>query len=200
MKNLKPKTVKTPFSPRTILGTIILVLLISNLTIAQPRKGQFIKASIGYGISTPYANVDIHGSGFYAQGEYVYGVTKWFGVRPYAALLLTKTSDTDIDPSLSEYEINSRAFLLGGKIRVAIPIPWFAPYLETGIGASLGSFETITPPTSIEKNGLIMHIPFTMGVALGPKHSIEIEFAYYFHPSAKQFNGAMALGLSFPIN
>lgn len=96
--------------------------------------------------------------------------------------------------------ITSKAFLFGGKARVCAPIPYIAPYLETGLGLSIGSFETYTPSTNSSKNGLIMHIPFSIGLAVGKKHNIDIGFTYYYHQSAKQFSGATAFGLSFPMN
>ena len=34
----------------------------------------------------------------------------------------------------------------------------------------------------------------------GPEHEIEFAFVYYYHPVARQFAGAAALGLSFPLD
>ncbi len=167
---------------------------------AQPRKGEFINASIGFGLAAPYEDIDIYGSGFYAQAEYVLGMTKWFGLRPYAGLILTSPDKTNTKEEYSEYKVTSNAFLLGGKARLAAPIPWVAPYLELGVGISAGSFTTFTPNTDIKKNGVLMHIPITTGLALGREHNVELAFTYYYHPAADQFSGAMAVGLSFPIN
>ena len=44
-----------------------------------------------------------------------------------------------------------------------------------------------------------MHIPWSIGVALGPKHNFEISFTYYDHPSVDQTCGAAAFGFSFPL-
>ncbi|MBQ4822104.1 hypothetical protein J8M14_18660 [Aquimarina sp. MMG016] len=183
-----------------IFTTIFFTFFISNLTKAQPRTGEFIDASIGFGYSFPFDDIDISGSGFYLQGEYVYALTKWFGVRPYAGLVLTSADDDQNLPNQPEYKVTANAFLLGGKIRLVAPIPWFAPYTEVGIGASIGSFETFTPFTNIKENGLQWHIPFTLGVALGPRHNFDFAVSYYFHPSIEQFAGGVGLGLSFPLN
>lgn len=165
---------------------------------AQLIKDKSINASIGYGISAPYDDIDITGSGFYLQGEYVLMLATWIDIRPYAGLILTKSVENKRMPS--EYKSNTNAFLIGGKTRIKAPIPWVAPYLEFGIGASIGSFETITPWTYIEENGVLMHIPFSIGLELGPKHNYDVAFTYYFHDSAQQFAGAMALGFSIPLN
>jgi hypothetical protein len=45
-----------------------------------------------------------------------------------------------------------------------------------------------------------MHIPFSIGLALGPKHNIDVGFTYYYQPSVQQFSGATAIGFSFPLN
>ena len=153
---------------------------------------------MGLGISTPFNDVDILGTGFYAQGEYVWAPTKWFSLRPYAGVIFTSTNDDDIDDALRGSEVSANAFLLGGKTRVAAPIPWVAPYIEIGVGASIGSFETVTPFLSRKVSGLSVHVPFTLGLALGRNNNIDLAFVYYAHPSAEQLSGAFAVGFSFP--
>ena len=98
-----------------------------------------------------------------------------------------------------DYKVTTKAFLFGGKARICAPIPWVAPYFETGIGASVGSFETITPFTYIKKQGLVMHIPLSMGLAIGRKHNIDLAFTYYYTPAVEQSSGAMAFGFTFPL-
>lgn len=186
---------------RNFFVIVFFAIFLSNETKAQPRKGRFIDVSVGYGLSMPYDEVDIAGSGFYAQGEYVFGLTKWIGIRPYAGIIIT-SPDGITDPlyQQEDYRVTSKAFLFGGKARFCAPIPWVAPYFEIGIGASIGSFETYTPFTYIKKSGLITHIPFSIGLALGPKHNIDVSFTYYYHPAADQVSGAMAFGFAFPLN
>ncbi|TCL68668.1 hypothetical protein EV196_10185 [Mariniflexile fucanivorans] len=181
------------------IATTIL-LLFSNITNAQPKKGEFIQGSIGLGMSAPYEEYNIMGTGFYAQAEYVYAFKKWLGVRPYAGFISTTPSESGTDTNLSEYRVTSKAFLLGGKARICAPIPWVAPYFELGIGLSAGSFETYTPTDNIKENGVLMHIPVTLGLALGKDNGVEVAFTYYYHPTINQFSGAAAIGLSFPIN
>lgn len=179
-----------------------LIILLANPifnSIAQPRKGEFIKASLGIGLCAASDDSDITGSGFYAQGEYVWGLTSWFGVRPYAGMIIA-SSDEPTEPGMPQYSIKSNAFLLGTKFRLAAPIPFIAPYMELGIGMSVGSFQTYTPYTDLRKSGAQLHVPFSFGLALGRRHNIEVEFTYYFHPAAEQFSGAAAVGFTFPLN
>jgi hypothetical protein len=179
---------------------VLFILFFSCVIHAQPKTGKFINAAVGYGLSSPYDELDISGSGFYAQGEYVIGISKWFGVRPYAGIILTSENESDNQQNLLDYKVTSKALLLGGKARICAPIPYIAPYFETGLGLSIGAFETYTPSTNIRKNGLLLHIPFSIGMALGKKHNVDIAFTYYYHPIVKQFSGAVAFGLSFPLN
>lgn len=183
-----------------IIGVTILMIFTANQVNAQSKKGKFIDLSIGYGISFPFEEVDIMGSGFYTQGEYVINLSKWIGIRPYAGLILTKAVKNENQQNQVEYKVTSNALLVGGKVRIVIPIPWVAPYFETGIGASLGSFETHTPHTNIKENGFSLHIPFSLGLQIGRNHNFNIEFTYYFQPYAEQIIGATAFGISLPLN
>jgi hypothetical protein len=191
---------------KSIVVTIIAIIF-PNLVQAQPRKGEFINTSVGLGISVPddepespsYDSLASSGKGFYAQGEYVLGITSWFGVRPYAGVVFTTTKKTQNQSNQPGYSVTSSAFLLGGKVRVLAPIPYVAPYFELGVGASMGAFKTYTPLTNVNKKGVVVHIPFSIGLALGQKHDIEVGFNYYFQPAVEQVNGAFAFGFTFPL-
>ena len=177
------------------------MLLIVNNSNAQLLKAKSIDASIGYGLSAPYdEDVDVMGTGFYIQAEYVFEMLSWIDLRPYAGLILTGSkSDNSITNDI-DYKVTSHAFLFGGKTRIKAPIPWVAPYIEVGIGASIGTFETVTPFTNIKKTGLLFHVPFSIGFELGRKHNFDIAFTYYYHNSVEQFSGAAAFGFSFPLD
>ena len=164
---------------------------------AQPNTGEFINASVGFGLSTPYDESGLTGSGFYAQAEYVWAPYSWFGVRPYAGVIIASGS---LDEDGWKSHIESNAFLLGAKVRLVAPIPYVAPFIESGVGLSAGTFETFTPYTNLKKDGVLLHIPVTLGLALGRRHNIEVKFTYYFHEAVDQFAGAAAVGFSFPIN
>ncbi|NNK73180.1 MAG: hypothetical protein HKO94_08300, partial [Flavobacteriaceae bacterium] len=128
--------------------TILLLLILVSLNVrAQFIKEKSIDVSIGYGLSAPYDDVKINGIGFYAQGEFVLSLAKWIDLRPYAGLILTMDNEGDDGLGTPDYQSIANAALIGGKIRLTAPIPWVAPYIEGGVGASIGSFETYTPLT-----------------------------------------------------
>ena len=178
----------------------LFTILLSSLSYAQPNEGKFIEGSIGFGIVAPYEEFDIETDGFYLQSEYVIGVSTWFGVRPYAGIIFASGEVKDNLTNEANYSIKSNAFLIGVKTRICAPIPWVAPYLEVGVGASIGSFETFTPSTNLEKSGVLSHIPVSLGLAIGKQHRFEVEFCYYYHNAVEQFSGAFAFGYSFPLD
>jgi hypothetical protein len=180
---------------------LIVILLISNFATAQFIKETSINAQIGYGITVPDNSEDnVINSGFYAQGELVLKVTSWLSLRPYAGLILTNSNEKDVNDEPTDERAESKAFLLGGKARVRAPIPWVAPYMEVGIGTSIGKFETVTAFDAIDKSGIIHHIPFSLGLELGKNHNVDVGFVYYFQPSVEQYVGALAVGITFPLN
>ncbi len=185
------------YSYKEITLLIITLLFFQNLSYAQPQKGRFIDASIGLGISVPYEDIDIYGTGFYGKVEYVIGYNKWVGIRPYAGVLFTSAVENEDYPDSG---ISSNIFFLGGKGRIAAPIPYVAPFLELGLGLSFGNLTTDFPMVKYKSNGVIPHIPFTFGLAVGKRHNVELVFTYLYHITAKQFSGASALGLSFPLD
>ncbi|MDR6764266.1 hypothetical protein J2Y38_004495 [Flavobacterium sp. 2755] len=181
---------------------IIFTVLFSSYSKAQ-TTGKFIKASIGFGSSTSHYEEKnpeiIDGFGFYTQGEYVMGITKWFSVRPYLGAIFTST-DEDKIKNPQGYKVETNAFFLGTKVRLCAPIPWVAPFVETGVGASIGSFETYTESVNEKKNGVIAHIPIGFGLAIGRKNNIELGVSFYSNLSAQQSFGGFTAGYSFPLD
>lgn len=188
-------------SSRVIVVCLLLTCGCFTLLQAQPRKGEFIEGSIGIGITSAYTDTDVGGEGFFIQGEYVYAPKTWFSLRPYLGFITTSGEDEIEDrDEVFLGRANTTALLIGGKIRLTAPIPYIAPYIESGYGASIGKFETVYLNQNIDKSGIVAHIPFTIGVGLGKRNEVEVELTYYFMNEVRQFTGAAAIGLSFPIN
>ncbi len=186
---------------------IIFTVLFSSYSKAQ-TTGKFIKASIGFGSSSSYYienygsqdEVDVMGGGLYLQGEYVIGLKSWFSVRPYAGAIFESVEKNQNIQNQPQYRVTTNAFLMGGKVRLCAPIPWVAPFIEGGLGASIGKFETFTPNVNFNKSDVLLHIPFSIGLAVGRKNSLEIGISGYFHPAAKQSTGVFAIGYTFPLD
>jgi hypothetical protein len=180
---------------------LIIIILTSNLVDAQFIKEKSINVQIGYGLSAPNNSIDgTVDDGFFIQGEFVLKVASWIEFRPYAGIISTNSKGKDLDGKPTDEKAVSKAFLLGGKARVRAPIPWVAPYLEIGIGTSIGKFETLTTFDNINKSGLIYHIPISIGLELGRNNNFDLGFSYYLQPSVEQYAGAFAVGITFPLN
>ncbi|MBS7252566.1 hypothetical protein [Flavobacterium branchiicola] len=187
--------------------TLVFIILFSCYSKAQ-STGKSIKASIGYGSSSSYyienygsqEEVDVMGGGLYLQGEYIIGVKSWLSVRPYAGAIFESVNKNQNIQNQPQYKVTTNAFLLGGKVRLCAPIPWVAPFIEGGIGVSIGKFETITPGVNFDKSDALLHIPFSIGLAIGRHNSFEIGISGYFHPAAKQSTGVFAVGYNFPLD
>ncbi|MBF4466563.1 hypothetical protein [Flavobacterium sp. LC2016-12] len=194
-------------SLRNFFFIIIFTLFFSNLSKAQ-TEGNAIKASIGLASSGSYYienygaqdELDVMGDGLYLQGEYIFGVTSWFSVRPYIGGIFTSVDENPDLQNQPQYKVTTNAVILGGKVRFFAPIPWVAPFIEGGIGTSIGKFQTLTPNVNFDKSDVLLHIPFSLGLAIGRKHSFEFGISGYFHPAAKQSNGVFAVGYTFPLD
>lgn len=178
---------------------ILLVLITTSQTYAQFFKPTAIDVNIGYGLTMPYDDIDITNSGFYAQAEYILEASKWFDVRPYAGLILTSNQGKDLDGNSSDYSTSTKALLIGGKARLTIPIPYVAPYIELGVGTSIGKFRTYTPYTDIKHSGFAFHLPITLGLELGKDRNVDLAFVYYSHQNQEQISGAFAIGIAIPL-
>ena len=140
------------------------------------------------------------GGGLYLQGEYIIGLKSWFSIRPYAGGIFESVDKNQNIQNQPQYKVTTNAFLMGGKVRFCAPIPWVAPFIEGGIGTSIGKFETFTPKVNFSKSTILLHIPFSIGLAVGRHNNFEIGISGYFHPSAKQSTGVFAVGYNFPLD
>ncbi len=176
---------------------ILSLLLVPFLCFTQTEK--FIQASVGFGTSFYEDDVDIHANGFFLQGEYVFKFSELLEVRPYTGFIVTKSRKPKKEIN-KNFRVSTNAFFMGGKARLVIPIPFVAPYIEIGIGASLGQFLTKTQDYSFEDGGVTYHIPFSLGLKLGKNRDVDFAFTYLMHNDKYQIAGAMAFGLNFPLS
>ena len=95
---------------------------------AQFVKEKSIYVQIGYGLSAPYnSSTDVADGGFFAQGELILKETSWLEVRPYVGVVITSSDGEDIDGNPTFEKAETKAFMLGGKVRFKAPIPYVAP-------------------------------------------------------------------------
>ncbi len=183
------------------IAFVVFMFVMTNICSAQFIKEKSINAQIGYGITLPYNSIDdVGGEGFFIQGEYVLTVKSWFELKPYFGFITTNSDGEDFNGNPSMEFAETTAVFLGGKFRLRAPIPYVAPYIELGIGTSVGEFRTFTVFDDIDKSGLAYHIPIGFGLELGKNHAVDLGLAYLIHPGQEQVLGAFSIGLSFPLN
>lgn len=183
------------------IAALLASALLVTPTSATAQRGlaRLVDVGVGIGVSIPYDPSTADAVGVFAKGEYVLGFSRWLEFRPYAGLLRTWPDNLDFRCTASPCDVSAAIGLFGGKGRLAAPIPWVAPFLELGLGASVGHVRTHTFWDELDIRGLMLHVPFTVGLALGPGHEVDVAFAYFFHPAARQASGGLEIGLSFPV-
>ncbi len=91
-------------------------------------------------------------------------------------------------------------FFVGAKFRLMAPIPYVGPFIELGFGTSAGHISTRSGyQVNVTGDGIMYHVPFALGLALGGRHQFEIAFQYLFHPEQKEVCGAAALGFTLEL-
>jgi hypothetical protein len=154
---------------------------------------------LGFTFSNKSAPDNGRGNGGFAAAEYVFRPHRAVSPRLYAGALVTfADSNSCVTPSMCD--VHANIFFAGGKLRLMAPIPWVGPFFELGFGLSVGYLRTLDGLTvNEESRGVAYHIPFAIGLAIGPDHQYDIAFSYLFHPDQKQYGGAFAFGLGFAL-
>jgi hypothetical protein len=110
------------------------------------------------------------------------------------------SSDSDCPVGVTPCDVSGRIGFFGAKFRLMVPLPYIGPFMELGVGASVGRLTTRVGPTlDVSRRGLMYHVPWAIGLALGARYQFELSFQYLEHPEEKQTNGAFAFGVSFPL-
>jgi hypothetical protein len=174
--------------------TLLLALFFQNFINAQPEVGKFINTSAG--LATASVSGGNASFGAYLNVDYVAATTKWFSLRPYAGGIFT---------SKSPESVSTNAIILGCKGRLTAPIPYFAPFVELGLGTTFGKLKSIeyqfnnSPKPVEEESSFSFHIPYTLGFAIGKKNKIDLKITIYNQLNIKQYSHVIAVGLQFPI-
>ncbi len=193
---LKPKN----FTLNKYLSFFILIFVVQLIN-AQFIKEKSINALFGFAFSYPdQSATDAYASGFMSQADLILETSSWVELRPYAGFMFTTAQDEDLNGNPTEEQVHTRAFFLGGKVRLKAPIPFVAPYVELGLGASIGSFRNLTAFENIDNSGLTYHFPIAFGLELGRHHNIDLGFMFMTHPDQSQYSGAIAVGVTIPLN
>ena len=140
---------------------------------------------------------DGQGLGIYAGFEFALLPSRWFSPRAYAGLLVASADENSCNGAAVPCHVSAQIGVLGIKGRLTIPIPYVAPFIETGVGMSVGAMSTHTVDIDKRLSGVAYNIPFSLGLSfgIGQRRFMELAFAFLYHPDLSQIDGAFTLSL-----
>jgi hypothetical protein len=185
-------------------GAAAYLSLLACLLWAPSAAAQSQRLAVGVGIGSTLpldeAASDLGGNGFggVAEVEYIYESVEWLTPRAYAGAAFM--APRDCEAGVSPCDVSTKIGFLGAKARLLAPFPYVAPFIELGLGGSLGSLSTRVGDTvDHHTNGVTYHVPVTIGLALGERRQFEIALSYLLHPAEEQYTGAFGLRFEFPL-
>jgi hypothetical protein len=140
---------------------------------------------------------DGYGLGVYAGFEYALLPTRWFSPRAFAGLLLASADENSCNGGALPCHVSAQIGVLGIKARFTIPIPYVAPFIEAGVGMSVGAMSTQTVDIDKRLSGVAYNIPLSIGLSfgIGQRRFMELAFAFLDHPELSQIDGAFTVSL-----
>jgi hypothetical protein len=185
---------------KRLIAAVAIVALWAIPARAEPDRALGMTAGLAVAVPTTNGRGNAYGAGGMLMGEYVKWPGNWFSPRAYAGVLLAGPSATSCDVGLSPCDVSEDLVFVGGKFRLLLPIPYVGPFLELGIGASVGhSAAHVGQSIDVEKNGVFLDVPFAFGLALGAQHRFQLSLQYLFHPGHDVAGGALSIGYDFSI-
>lgn len=135
------------------------------------------------------------GIGGFAETSYHYRFSRWVRPSVYSGLHITVPKQ-DCGGAC---EVSAQFLFLGWQVRAIVPITYVAPYIETGLGASLGNF-AVQSDSGVNEGltGATYHVPLTLGVMVGERHEFDASLRYLYHPGLV-ISGGIGLGFGFPL-
>jgi hypothetical protein len=179
---------------------VLLAALTAPFRSAAAEPGPFLEIFAGMGLSSSdWSGAPGGGTGVYARVEYLPWRDSWFTPKVYSGMLFTRP-DGDCGLGVTPCDVSSRIGFLGGAARLMAPVPYFGPFVELGVGASVGQMATRSGPAAdLRWSGVTYHVPWAVGVAFGSRHEYEVALQYLVHPDQHQTSGAVALGFGFQL-
>lgn len=168
------------------------------------QEGREVQVASGLAVSFA-PDHDGWGRGLGILLQYAFAPAGWGGGRLYAGGVLTGARGESCPAAVDPCALSSRIGVAGAKVRFLAPVPYVGPFFEVGVGGSVGSIESRVGPFGLlgaleeEHTGLMFHVPFAIGLAIGSRHQHELSFAYFAHPGREHIAGSIQAGIAFTI-
>ena len=203
-------------SPRLAVESPLILLLLATAAVALSapqlgaQEGRELQVAGGFAVSfAPDQLVGDgpiqggEGVGASLVGEYVFAPAGWGGGRLYLGGVFTSAREDSCSGGVDPCSVSSRLAVVGGKVRLLVPIPYVGPFFEVGAGLSVGTIESrLGPfgtlgPVDEDHAGVMFHVPFALGLAFGSRHQHEVSFSYFAHPGRNHLVGSIQVGVGF---
>jgi hypothetical protein len=165
---------------RISIGLIVLLAGAGAVHAAAPdeESPRALSLAAGLGLAAPLRqngqDVEGDGRGGYAAAEYIFRLKHWFTPRLYAGGLIAP-SQSNCGAGVVPCDVSATILFAGAKFRVMAPIPYVGPFIELGLGASAGRISTRSGrQVDVTGEGLMYHVPFALGVAIGRRHEFAV--------------------------
>ena len=189
---------------RSLIAAIVLFAGAAHAADPDEESPRALNLAAGLGaVSATRQNgqdVDGRGAGAYAKAEYIFRPTHWFTPRLYAGTVLAPVASGSCGTGVEPCDVSAKIFFFGGKFRLMAPIPYVGPFIELGIGGSVGRITTRSgQQVDATTQGLMYHVPAALGLAFGERHQVDVAVQALFHPEQKATCGGVALGVTLDL-
>ncbi|MGH7435146.1 MAG: hypothetical protein ACRENE_05700, partial [Polyangiaceae bacterium] len=160
-----------------------------------------VTLSLGYASSiavVPEGDPQTSVPGLFLGGEYWARLYSWVNVRAYAGFLATSTDQSRCQLA-GGCDVSEEVVVLGAKGRLMAPIPWVAPFIELGLGLSIGTIHATDVGVDRIRHGAVIDLPIGFGLSLGPKHNVDLGAIILDHGGAEATGAALYVGVSLPV-
>lgn len=188
---------------RFALAVAVGVAALAPPALAQPGLGKApVWLQVAGGLGGSFTLVDDAngtGSGGYVAVEVLSPTYEWVTGSLYGGLFLT-WPEGDCGPGVVPCDLSASIFFLGVKGRVVAPISWVAPFLELGVGISIGRTTTRNGAVvEAEAKGFIPHWLWGLGLAIGPNNEFSLSLQFLEHTRGQQSCALLGAGFAFPL-
>lgn len=189
--------------PRRLLplATSAIILALSAGRAEAQDRPSYLQVSAGIGYAAAGSRGDGIGTGVAGGIECVDPWNLWISARIYAAGVHVRADESSCEPSVSPCAISNRVALLGLRLRwLIIAGRRVGPFIEGGIGTSLGEMETRLGADGShaaidEHRTAAFHGPVSFGLAIGKSGRHDIAFDYYFHGGSEHVAGSLSVNI-----
>lgn len=179
----------------------ILVSASAQAVAAQPNLGTSIQGRASVSNAYSGQHEEPLGAGYTLQADFIIAPYEWFNVRAYLGMIKVgrRANDEYCEQQGIHCHVTAHGAIGGLMARLTVPIPWISPFIGAGLGSTFGRYSHRTPNDYTRRNGMFMHVPLTLGLALGPHSEVDLGATVLRHPGSRGDIVSVYLALTLPL-